>query len=161
MVRETIRLTIPEPLIEDAVVVTPTARRSSRNGAAAGMVTLARSITDEPSRKTALASARTCWPVLAVLDATFVHAAGPRRVDSLAMSDDVVELSRFAAELLEVDLSEAPHLLPRRTLPTPVLSRSGSVTGGTDGLMERGYRLYARLTGDLVPPQMLSRGGLE
>lgn len=158
-------LAIPAPLLDDAVVVVPTARRSRRLGVAAGTVTLARAVAEEPTREEILATLRTCEPALSVLDATFVYAGAPRWEDTLLASDDVVALSRAAADMLDVDRADLPHLFPRRTPPSPleVLSNirpSGRPSEG-DGAMVKGYQLYARLTGDLAPPQMLSRSDPE
>lgn len=156
-----ISLAVPEPLLTDAVVVVPTLRRSPRFGVAAGMVTLAHAVTDDPTSEEVLAVTRACWPQCALLDGSFAYPGEPRELGILAVSDDVVALSHYAADMLGVPRSEAPHLVTRRTPPSPrrsfsALFRRRQRSEG-DGLMAAGYRMYARVAGDLVPPQMLSR----
>lgn len=153
-----VSLGIPEPLLEDDVVVVPTLCQSPRFGVADGMVTLARAVTDDPTREEIIAATRVCWPILSILDGTFAPAAERRRTDVLLVSDDVVSLSNAAADLLGVERSDIPHLGPRRMLPSPLqwlgnaLSSRRPTAG--DDMMAKGYRLYAQMTGDLVPPQM-------
>jgi uncharacterized protein (DUF362 family) len=161
----TVTLAVPDPLAQDSVVVVPTARRDPHVGVAAGMVTLANAVTTDPTHEELLAAVRLCWPTLAVLDATYTYPGEPRRRGLLAADDDVVALSRSAAAEVGVDPVDVPHLGPRRTPPSPraLLSTSGSTERESrgDGLLETGYRAYARLTGDLLPPQMLPRGEEE
>lgn len=157
----TVTLPVPRPLLDDTVVVVPTARRSSRYGVAAGMATLARAITESPTRGEILATSRTCWPDLGVLDATYVYDGEPLRADTLAACEDVVALSRVAADLVGVEPADVPHLASRRTPPTSLPSLGGDRADDGDGVMEQAYRLYARVSGDLVPPQMLARGDHE
>lgn len=160
-----VTLAVPEPLLESPVVVVPTARRDQRFGVAAGMVTLAHAVTPTPTRAELLAAARVCWPSVSVLDATYTYPGEPRRTGLLAASDDVVALSRRAAETVGVDPADVSHLEARRTPPSPgsvlPFGRSREPQAGEDGLMEAGYRAYARMTGDLLPPQMLPRGEEE
>lgn len=154
-------LSVPRPLVDDAVVVVPTARRSARYGVAAGMVALAHAVAEDPTRETVLAASRACWPALGVLDATFVYDGEPRRADRLAASEDLVALSQAAADLVGVDPDDVPHLRSRRAPPSPLPSFGGGQPDDGDGAKERAYRLYARVSGDLVPPQMLARGEHE
>lgn len=158
----TVTLAVPEPVAQDSVVVVPTARRDPHVGVAAGMVTLANAVTTDATHEELLAAVRLCRPTLAVLDATFTYPGQPRQRGLLAADDDVVALSRRAAEEVGVDPADVPHLGPRRTPPSPraVLSSSRSPKRESrgDGMLETGYRAYARLTGDLLPPQMLPRG---
>jgi len=160
-VRGSAAIDVPEPVLDDEVVVVPTPCRSRRYGVAAGAVTLARTVATVPTRREILASIRVCWPTLSVLDGTFAYADEPRRTETLLASGDVVALSRAAADLVDVDWRETPHLASKRTRP-PGLRSSGTLVTerGPDedgGVMAAGYRLYAKLTGDLVPPQMLLR----
>lgn len=156
---------VPAPMLENAVVVVPTLRRSKRHGVATGMVTLANAVTDAPTREEVLAATRACWPALTVLDATVAYDGTPRRMDRLLSSEDVIELSAAAVTELGVDRSHVPHLEPNRSPPSPIRGLKRALAGGADGdgpdLIDRGYRRYAQATGDLVPPQMLSRGDHE
>lgn len=158
----TIPLQVPEPVLERSVVVVPTARRSAQRGVAAGMVTLALAIAEDPGRLETIAAMRACWPEWTVLDATYTYETAPSRTDLLIASDDLIEVSLRAAEILDVARSDVPHLRTRKSPPSPLRSIAsavpGSGPGAADGLVDDGYRLYARLTGDLVPPQMLPRG---
>lgn len=161
----TVSLQIPERLLARSVVVVPTARREATRGVAAGMVTLAQAVTPDPSRLETIAAMRACWPEWSVLDATYAYTTTPQQMDVLAASDDVFELSLTAAALLDVPRSDVPHLRTRKSPPSPLEWLASAVpgpdSGGGDGLVDDGYRLYARLTGDLVPPQMLPRGEEE
>lgn len=156
---------VPEPLLQDTLIVVPTARRDRRFGVAAGMVTLGRAVTAEPARADMIAALRLCWPALGILDATYTYTDEPRRSRILAAGDDVVTLSCRAAQLVDVDPVDVSHLQPRRSPPSlrGALAGRGTPDPNTDGdgLMDRGYRAYARLTGDLLPPQMLPRGDGE
>jgi uncharacterized protein (DUF362 family) len=158
-------IAVPEPLHQDTLLVVPTARRDRRFGVAAGLVTLGHAVTTEPTRADLLAAVRLCWPALGVLDATFTYPDEPRRSGILAAGDDLVTLSRRAAQVVDVDPADVSHLQPRRSPPSPRGALAGRRTSDSDtdgdGLLDRGYRAYARLTGDLLPPQMLPRGDGE
>lgn len=161
----TVSLQVPEIMLERSVVVVPTARREPTRGVAAGMVTLAQAVTPDPTRLETIAAMRACWPEWSVLDATYAYTTTPQRMDVLAASDDVLELSLSAATMLDVPRSDVPHLRTRQSPPSSLGWLASAVprpaAGGGDGLVDDGYRLYARVTGDLVPPQMLPRGEEE
>ena len=155
-------LDVPVPLSRDVVVPVPTLRSSPRYGLASGMVTLARAVTESPTREAILATVRIVWPSLSILDSTYAYDGSPRKMDLLLASDDVVALSEAAADRIGIEPTDVLHLAPDRSPPT--LTRTvDSAFGGDesvagDDAMARGYRLYARLADDLVPPQMISGG---
>lgn len=160
-----VRVSVPEPFQRASIVVVPTLRRSDSHRISGGMVTLARAVTDDPTREDVLAASRACWPSLAILDATYAYDGEPDRRRLLLASDDVVGLEEKAAELLDVAPRSVPHLSRGHAPPTPIarvretLEDTGTSSG--DDLLARGYRTYARLTGDLVPPQLLPRSEEE
>ena len=157
-----VTLDVPAPLSRDVVVPIPTLRSSPRYGLAAGMVTLARAVTESPTPEEILATVRAVWPSFSILDATYAYDGSPRKMDLLLASDDLIALNGAAAERLGIETTNVLHLAPDRSPPT--LRRSVNSAFGGDGTvagddaMARGYRLYARLADDLVPPQMISGG---
>lgn len=164
LVGRTVNIEVPEPLLDSEVVAVPTARQSTEYGFAGGMITLARATVGAPSRDAVLATIRTCWPALTIVDATLTYADGPQRTGQILASEDIVAASRAAAELLDFSPEDAPHLVPDTVGQSAVeslLQRTPDGSSSDDSVMESGYRLYADLTGDLVPPQMLSGEGDE
>ncbi|WP_255196465.1 DUF362 domain-containing protein [Halorarius litoreus] len=152
-------LAVPEPLVSDAVVVVPTMRSSQTFGVAAGMVTLARAVTDTPNRQTILATTRCCWPDFTLLDGTFAYAETPQKRCILLASEDIVALGRWAADALGVKRSAASHL-ESRSMPPSLRRRFSEAVSrhradGTADPLTNLYRSYARISGDLLPPQMI------
>lgn len=163
---------IPEPLVSDAVVAVPTIRRSKALVLESAMVSLARARSDSPDGLDARLAVHACDPVVTVLDGTYVFAGEARSPRILFSAADPVALSHVACDLLGLDSGDVPHLnshLGATRTPAAVDGLSmeelaGTVRGSappnpeTDDLMARCYRLYAGLTGDLVPPQLLGGG---
>lgn len=170
---DTVDVTLPRPLLDAAVVAVPTLRNSPGDVAAAGMRTLglvAAEVGDETDERwrTAAATYPVAQPRLSVLDGSYVFAGRPHRGGFVAAGSDAVGVDRLGAWLLGFDPGDAPALSVHgwsgkyeyvRGLSADALADElpddGPPPGDEPGLLERGYRLYARISGDLVPPQAL------
>jgi hypothetical protein len=88
----------------------------------------------------------------ATLDAvgTALLGTGRSRIDRLRPTDEWPYVAGLSVEAIARDLSEGTS-----TIDT-LLEFVPSTDGGGAELMARGYRAYARLAGDIVPP-MVSR----
>jgi uncharacterized protein (DUF362 family) len=170
-------VTLPRPLVDHPVVPVPTLRNSPGDVHAGTMRTLElladHPADDDPDRRWRYAAAvhDHVDPHFAVLDGTYAYAGRPHRARFLAAGTDLVALDGLGAFLLDLDRGDCPALrdrgwdggyqyvegfstdalrqeLPNERPPAP----------DEEGLMEKGYRLYARLSGDALPPQVLSEG---
>jgi uncharacterized protein (DUF362 family) len=171
------RVSLPRPLVDSPVVPVPTLRNSPGHVLAGTMRTLElladHDADDADDRRWRYAAAvhDLVDPQFGVLDATYAFAGRPHRARCLAASTDLVALDGLGAFLLDLDRDDCPELrardweggyqyaegfsadalrqeLPNERPPKP----------DDDGLMETGYRLYARLSGDALPPQVLPEG---
>lgn len=173
------------PVLEESVVVTvPTLRRSGSLGLDAGLATLAWAMTTDPDAAAVAAAADLVTPAVTLLDGTYVFDGTPSKPAFLLASDDGVALDLVCAALLEVDADTVPYLAEAaeaagdpaellegvrlESIRADVRSRStspaagtgaGAGTGASGDLVAAGYRLYSRLSGDLLPPQLL--GGAD
>lgn len=166
---------VPERLLETAVIVVPTLRPTVAGPVAGGMRTLA-SLTDgavEPP-VAAVASTRAVDPVATVLDATTAYAGSPYAANALfagptaavdAVAGSVLDRSVEDDEAVrrglgsdeptvavepvdgatDVDLDAVRAALPDGEVP-PGDSMHPAVTTA--------YRLYAAVSGDAVPPHL-------
>lgn len=166
-------LTLPRPLTDAAVVPVPTLRNSPGDVAASSMRTLGLIAdevgdeTDEPWR-TAAATEPIVDVRLSVLDGSYVFDGRPHRGGFVAAGSDVVAVDSLGAWLLHLDPGDAPALsvhgwsggyeyvegLSADALASE-LPNVDPPPSDEPGLLERGYRLYTRISGDLVPPQAL------
>lgn len=161
--------TVPAPLHERSVVVVPTVRRSAEWGVEAGCWTLAAAMGEVTDTDALVAAPAICEPVVTLVDAVHVYGDPPASPRLLLASEDVRATTAAVADLLDVAAS-VPHL-DRETVrglsiegvdSAPIeslLAGTAPWTAGDDRLLSAGYRLYARLTGDLVPPQLLGGDG--
>jgi hypothetical protein len=118
--------------------------------------------------RTAAATYPVAEPRLSVLDGSYVFAGRPHRGGFVAAGTDAVGVDRLGAWLLGLDPGDVPELsvhgwsgayeyvegLSADALANE-LPNDGPPPSDDPGLLERGYRLYARISGDLVPPQAL------
>lgn len=161
---------VPRPLVEGTIVNVPTLRSDRDRVLVAGTANLARAAgARDPTPADVVAAARALDPAVTVLDGTHTHAGAPHRSGFLLAAEDVASLDRFAASLLGRDPAEVPALraaggadpldpavveslepvraaLPNERPPAP--AEPGPA-------LRLGYRTYARITGDAVPPQFL------
>jgi len=164
-------LGVPSALVDANVVVVPSLRTDPRQGVAGALATLAAALADgAPSPAQVAAATSALQPTLGVVDATYSYAGEPRASDFLLAGTDLRELDRAAAVLLSTDTAAIPALVrstgTERPLPSvdgpPLSALAATVADGRapdvsdpGWPMRAGYRLYARLTGDVVPPQFL------
>lgn len=162
-------LSIPSILEESTVVNLPTLRRSAALGMVAGLGNLAQAVTSDPTPDAVLAAADRIETPVTLLDGTYVFDGTPSAPRFLLASDDRVALDRVGAALLGLDADAVPYLDEPTTDAASLLDgfrlrsvRSDVRRGGTidrndgpGGLVTAGYRLYSRISGDLLPPQFL------
>lgn len=157
-------------LLEDAtVVVVPTLRTAAETGLALGLATLARAVSPDVVTDEAVSPAvALCEPAVSLLDASYTYLGEPRKSGFLLSSADVVGIDAAVAGAV----GRTPSYLDTRTvrnwqtagvvegvtlddIATGLPSGTDGPAGQPDRLMRAGYRLYARVTGDAVPPQFL------
>lgn len=175
---KTVEVDLPRVLVDSPVVTVPTLRNSPGDVLAGSMRTL-ELLVDQPGTtpdqrwRSAAAITDLVDPDLSVLDGTYVYAGRPHRGRFVAAGSDPVAVDALGAFLLEAGRRDVPELrehgweggykyvdgfssdalrqqLPNEDPPTP----------DEEGLMEKGYRLYARLSGDVLPPQVLPEGSV-
>lgn len=162
-------LSVPSLLEESVVVNVPTLRRSTELGMVAGLGNLALAMTTDPTPDAVLAAADCVDPAVTLLDGTYVFAGAPSKPTFLLASDDRTALDQVGAALLGLDADGVPYLEEpsadvdsllegiRLQSVRSEIKRGNMLQGGDgpSGLMVAGYRLYAHLSGDLLPPQFL------
>lgn len=164
-----VRVSLPRPLVETTVVNVPTLRGTGEGGLAGGMATLGRLADhDGPAAERAVAATRAVAPARTLLDGTWVYAGRPHRARFLLAGADPGDVDRVGATLLGVEEPPAlQHWAGSSDRPAvdglsvPALAAElpdGRGSSGDSDLLERGYRLYARLSGDLYPPQVIAGG---
>lgn len=168
-------LSVPDPLRESTVIVVPTLRPTADGPLAGGLRTLAPLVSRSADPTlAAVAGTRAVDPALAVLDgavaygsdpvATNVLAAGPvPAVDAVGSSllgrtadeDDVIAGFPAGSETAvtienpdDLDLSSVRDRLADGRLPP---------ADDTHPAVAAAYRLYATVSGDVVPPQLEGR----
>lgn len=160
---------VPRPFDEAAVVVVPTLRTDDDLGLALAMATLGRAVLPDATTAEEIWSAVSlCSPAVTLVDASYTYLGTPRASKFLLSSDDIVAIDAALSHVV----GQTPSYLDGRAvrdlgatsgvdgfslqeagaeLPT----RQARTTGQPGSLMRAGYRLYARLSGDAVPPQFL------
>lgn len=160
---------VPAPMADATVVTVPTLRTAAELGFAAGMVTFARAgLGDEPSADQIWAVVGLCESAVTILDGTYTYPGEPRATAFLLSGDDVVAMDAALASALgrrpsylsseTVRDSNDATTIEGLSLPAVLGDVAADGTHGTGEpgrLMRMGYRLYARLSGDAVPPQLL------
>jgi uncharacterized protein (DUF362 family) len=148
------------------VVNVPSLRYDEDLGVAGGLANRARVAAGRlPTPEDVATWASGSGPTAAVtlLDGTYAYVGEPRRPQVLLAGTKTARVDRTAASLLGVDPAGVPdgeaavpevdpevsQLLDRST----VEDAGGSALSSP--LVRRGYRLYARLAGDVVPPEVL------
>lgn len=158
------RVSVPSPLARDAVVPLPTLRRDEAGAGdrPAGVVALCAAAVSAGAANGDVAAhlARAAVaPAGSVLDATYSPGETPRESRALLASPDGDALDAVAADLLGVSLADARRSPEPRVSGASLASLRRDVADGVppesepSTVMGTGYRLYARLVGDAVPPQ--------
>lgn len=160
---------LPAPMADATVVPVPTLRTAPELGFAAGMVALARAaLGDALSADRIWAVVSLCESAVTILDGTYTYPGEPRSTGFLLSGDDVVALDASLAGALGQQPSYLSSETVRESNETTTIegvslpavlgtvASDGAPRDGEPGqLMRMGYRLYARLSGDAVPPQLL------
>ena len=161
-------VTAPERLLDRSLVV-PTLRRREEPTLAGCFDRLAAAaLSRDPTAFEVNAFAAAADPVGALLDATYSYAGAPRRTRTLLASTDPLEVERVAAYLLGLSRDALPTGAASDGRPARVrgldvreladeLPNESIDEGSPSALLKSGYRQYARLTGDQLPPQLMDR----
>jgi len=172
---ETITLSLADSLVSGTVVAMPTLKRLPPAPPATGMELTARaSLGHEPSTDEVSSAAIICKPTLTILDGTYAFSNRPSSPEILLASSDVMTLDRAVAWLTGVSSADVPYLetwgLEDGTPPVEGVeidaireslqtSENDALTQPPSRMAEYGYRLYSRVSDDLVPPQFLPGSG--
>ena len=169
LTKESVDLSIPEALTDATLVTVPTLRHDAEFGVAAGAFTLAQAVEESPDAATMLAAARALDPAVTLLDATYTFTGEPRKSKFLLACDDVLAMENAAMRLLEMEREDVPHLdtydgeqhRPDAVSGVSLATLAADLPNGKpetrdgEGAMGMGYRLYAKVAGDAVPPQFI------
>ena len=169
LTKESVDLQLPEILADATLVAIPTLRHDAEFRVAAGMFTLAQAVDEDPTVATLMAAARALDPEVTLLDGTYTYTGEPRKSAFLLACDDVVAMENAAARLLDLEREDVPHLdtydgerrqpgalkgVSLRALAEGLPNKKPK-TRESEGPMGMGYRLYAKVAGDAVPPQFI------
>ncbi|MFC6838519.1 DUF362 domain-containing protein [Halomarina ordinaria] len=168
------RVTVPEPLERESLLAVPTLRTDPDHGFVAGLGTTAFGALGadaaDATTTDVVGAAAVCDPDYVLLDATYTYTGGPYRADLLLGSADAPTLDAAAARLVGEDPAEVPFLAPHGVEAPSVpgvdldavaaaLPSRGETGGEPSPVMQTGYRIYSRVTGDLLPPHFM--GGAD
>lgn len=166
----TVDVSIPRLLDEALVLNVPTLRLARRTAIAGAMVNLARTTTyaDVSAGLGIAAGTSALSPAVTVLDGTYAFAGDPYELRVLLASGDPVAIDHAIVSMFGLDLADESYLrvagngtspevagvsiadlateLPEGTMPD---------RGDAHPLLRVGYRAYARISGDAVPPQLM------
>lgn len=160
---------VPRPLVEDTVVVVPSLRTDDDLGLALAMPTLGRAVLPDATTAEEIWSAVTlCSPAVTLVDASYTYLGTPRASKFLLSGADIVAVDAAVASVV----GQTPSYLDGRAVrdlgatsavdgfslqeaAAELPTRQAGPAGQPGSLMRTGYRLYARLSGDAIPPQFL------
>jgi uncharacterized protein (DUF362 family) len=168
---EDVALSLAAPLVSGTVLSLPTLRKTGSAPSAPALALTARcALGREPTPDETAAVAAACGPDLSVLDGTYVFVGRPRSAGFLLASADGIALDRAGTWIAGVSPPEVPALdrwevgsrpptvdgvdadALREAVGPP---DDGAPAGSQSPVVEYGYRIYSRVSGDLVPPQFL------
>lgn len=161
--------TIPRPLDEATVVVAPTLRTDDDLGLALAMATLGRAVLpDATTAKEIWAGITLCSPAVTLVDASYTFLGTPRASKFLLSGGDIVAVDAAVANMAgqtpsyldgravrDLGATSAVDGFPLQEAAAELPTRTARTSGQAGSLMQTGYRLYARFSGDAVPPQFL------
>lgn len=161
-------VTAPERLLDNSLVVPALRRREEPTLAGCFDRLAATALGRDPTAFEVDSFAAAADPIGAVLDATYSYVGAPRRTRTLLASADPLEVERVAAYLLDLDRDALPRGAANDDRPARVrgldvhdladeLPDESVSEGSPSNLMKSGYRLYTRVTGDQLPPQLMER----
>ncbi|MFD1515783.1 DUF362 domain-containing protein [Halomarina rubra] len=157
-------VTVPKPLDEQAVVAVPTLRADP--DLAAAMVTVAEAATGSRERSDVVAASAVVDPEFVLLDGTYTFTGAPHKGRFLVAGTDAPAVDRAVAPVAGLKPKAVDYLRPfgvgreaieglhAEDLAAELPHEQTDPNGGEQpAVMGAGYRLYAKMTGDLVPPQ--------
>lgn len=165
---EPVSLDVPERLLESTLVSVPTVRTTDDAGLVSACISLLHATgTERVSADRVAAAIDLLSPACTLVDATYAYSGGARASKVLLAGDDPVVLDVTVAEAL--DYNAVPYLehlrditdtrvdgLDRETLAAALpAGEPDPAEAGPSHAMKTGYKLYAKLTGDGVPPMLL------
>lgn len=165
---ESVPLDVPERLLDATLLSIPTVRTTEESGLVSACVSLLRATgTDRVSETRVAAAVDLLDPACTLVDASYAYSGGARASKVLVVGDDPVVLDVAVAEALDYDA--APYLDRVRDVTNTRIEGLDAETlaaalpggepdpdpTGPSAAMKTGYRLYAKLTGDGVPPALL------
>lgn len=165
---ESVSLDVPDRLLDASVLTVPSIRTTEADGLVGACVSLLRATgSDRVSPARVAAAVDLLDPVATLVDGTYSYSGGARASRVLLAGDDPIVLDLAVANAL--DYEAAPYL--DRFAPITNTNVSGLDAGaladalpagkpdpepeGPSAAMKTGYRMYAKLTGDGVPPVLL------
>lgn len=162
---------VPVPLLEQAVVVVPTLRPTANGRLAGTMATLDR-VTRADGDQSPLSALRAVEPAVSILDATTAFAGRPHALNAL-VAGPPAQVDAVGTWLLKRDLGDEPGLADAVGKPPTVTWVGESANGASleslraalpagdlppsdepNPAVKAAYRLYADVSGDVVPPQL-------
>lgn len=165
---ESIPLDVPERLLDASLLAVPTIRTTQADGLVGASVSLLRATgTDRVSAGRVAAAVDLLDPDATLVDGTYSYSGGACASRVLLVGDDPVALDLAVATAL--DYEAAPYLDRYAHITSTVVSGLDAETladalpggepdpepAGPSPAMKTGYRMYAKLTGDGVPPMLL------
>ncbi|MFC5973901.1 DUF362 domain-containing protein [Halomarina salina] len=155
---------VPRPLDEQSVVAVPTLRADP--GLAAAMVTLGQGATGSRETRDVVAASAVVDPEFVLLDGTYTYTGAPHRGRFLVAGTDAPSVDRAIAPIAGLKPKQVPYLRPfgvgreaidglhAEELAAELPHEDTDPNGGEmPAVAGAGFRLYAKVTGDLVPPQ--------
>jgi uncharacterized protein (DUF362 family) len=168
VVDESVSLDVPERLLDATLLSVPTIRTTEESGLVSACVSLLRATgTDRVTARRVAAAVDLLAPACTLVDGTYAYSGGARASRVLLVGDDPVVLDVTLAEALDYDA--APYLEDLRHITSTAIEGLDAETladtlpggepdpdpAGPSPAMKTGYKLYAKLTGDGVPPMLL------
>jgi hypothetical protein len=165
---------VPTPLLDGAVVPVPSARVGGSAPVVGSLAVLTAAAGLDPGDDRAVRAVHDAVsPAGAFLDATHAFAGDPHRARAVFAGRDVTAVDRVLARLLGVDHATVPGLPAGGDAPAgghfsvegvDVAALAAELPGGdlpaTDAahpLVRAAYRVYAGVSGDVLPPQLRSQ----
>lgn len=165
-----VRVSIPEPLDEALVLNVPTLRLARATTIAGAMVNLSRptEYADVSTGPGIAAAVSALSPTITVLDGTYAFVGEPHEARAILASGDPVSIDRAITAALGIDPSKESYLritggmedvnvagLSIERLAEELPEGAMPERDDAHPLLRAGYRAYAKVSGDAVPPQMM------
>lgn len=157
---------VPDLFDEATVVVVPSLRVAPEVRLAGGLVTLGRWLCEGAPTAREAAAAASFDPAMTLLDGTYAFVGHPLRTGVLLGGPSAPTLDATTASLLGWDTGDISYLpesamaagidgIDTEELERSLPDRPSVGPTGPSDAMGTVYRMYAKATGDVVPPQFL------